>query len=105
VARRIELQRQEKWSSLAAFLDECETPEMRNLITEAATEERPIPNPAQQLGDVVLRLRNQFIDRQLMLLIHRANQPETDDAARLELLRKQQELRRLKRQPLPPVVS
>jgi DNA primase len=90
----------ESWSSLGGFLDECETPEMRSLITEAATEERPIPNPSQQLADVALRLRNQFIDRQLMALIHRANQPDVGDDARIELLREQQKLRELKRLPI-----
>ena len=98
--RRIEAHRNGTWTSLGGFLDECETPEMRSLVTEAATEDRAIPNPQQQLADVALRLRNQFIDRQLMVLIHKANQPETGDEARLELLRQQQELRQLKRQPV-----
>jgi DNA primase len=102
VARRLESHSKQTWSSLGAFLDGCDSPEMRSLITEAATEGRPIPNPDQQLADVALRLRNQFIDRQLMTLIQRANQPETADAARVELLRQQQELRQLKRQPLAP---
>jgi hypothetical protein len=75
-------------------------PEMRSLITEAATQDRPIPNPPQQLADVVLRLRNQFIDRQLAALSHRASQPETSDPERLDFLRQQQELRVLKRQPV-----
>jgi hypothetical protein len=76
---------------------------MRNLVTEAAIDDRPLPNPQQQLGDVVLKLRNLFIDRQLAALIHRANQPELDDAARVELLHQQQALRQLKRQPLQPL--
>jgi DNA primase len=88
------------WSSLAAFLDECETPEMRSLVTEATAEPRPIPNPSQQLSDVALRLRNQFIDRQFAALMQRTNQPEVSEAERNDLLRKQQELRRLKRQPI-----
>jgi DNA primase len=88
------------WTSLAAFLDECDTPELRNLVTEATAEPRPLPNPAQQLADVALRLRNQFIDRQSAALMQRANQPEVSEAERLDLLRQQQELRRLKRQPI-----
>lgn len=100
VVKRLELQ--SGWTSLAAFLDACETPQMRNLVTEAATEERAIPNPAQQLADVVVRLRNQYIDREVMSLIHQANQPETDESTRVALLRKQQELRQLKRQPVSP---
>ncbi len=102
VARRIEAHGKGTWASLGAFLDECETPEMRSLITEAVTEDRPIPNPQQQLADVTLKLRNQFIDRQLMALIHQANQPELGDEARVELLKQQQELRQMKRQGIQP---
>jgi hypothetical protein len=47
-----------------------------------------------------LRLRNQFLDRQLSALMQRANQPESSEAERDGLLRQQQELRRLKRQPI-----
>lgn len=100
VTRRLVAHQNGAWTSLGAFLDECETPEMRSLVTEAATEDRPIPNPQQQLADVALRLRNQFIDRQLMTVIHQANQAEISDEARIELLKQQQELRQLKRKPL-----
>jgi DNA primase len=102
VSKRLEAHRKQTWRNLAHFLEECDMPEMQNLITEAAAEQRAIPNPAQQLVDVALRLRNQFIDRQLHELIQRANQPDTDDATRAELLRQQKEIRELKRQPLPP---
>jgi DNA primase len=100
--KRLEAYRNQSWRSLGAFLDDCESPELRSLITEAATEERPIPNPAQQLADVTLRLRNQSIDRQLAVLMHRANQPDVDDVGRVELLKQQQDLRQLKRQPMAP---
>jgi DNA primase len=102
VVRRLAAHSSHTWTSLAAFLDECEAPEMRSLITEATAEQRPIPNPAQQLPDIALRLRNQFIDRQLGTLMQRTNQPDCSDTERLELLRQQQELRQLKRQPLQP---
>lgn len=98
--KRVEAHRAEKWANMGAFLDECETPEMRSLVTEAATEGRPIPNPQQQLVDVATKLRNQFIDRQLAALIHRASQPEVNEAERIELLRRQQESRELKRKPI-----
>ena len=103
VSRRIMAQSAETWTSLAGFLDECESPEMQNLITEAVAESRTIPNPEQQLADVILRLRNQFIDRQLAALTHRASQPETNPAERGDLMRQQQQLRQLKRQPLAPL--
>jgi DNA primase len=99
-AQRLETHRKGTWVSLGGFLNECESAEMRNLVTEAAIEDRPIPNPQQQLADITLRLRNQFIDRQLAASIHQANQPEVSDEVRIELLRQQQELRLLKRQPI-----
>jgi hypothetical protein len=100
VSRRLAAQTDQTWSSLAAFLGQCETPEMQNLVAEAASADRPVPDPAQQLADVTLRLRNQFIDRQLGALMQRINQPETTEAERDQLLRQQQDLRSLKRQPL-----
>ena len=100
VTQRLAAHANQKWTSLAAFLDECETPEMRSLVTEATAEPRPVPNPSQQLPDLALRLRNQFIDRQLAALMQRANQPECSEAERLDLLGQQQELRKLKRQAI-----
>jgi DNA primase len=100
VSRRLAAHSQETWSGLASFLDEGGTAELRNLITEATADGRPIPNPAQQLSDIALRLRNQFLDRRLAALLQRANQPEISEAERLDLLRQQQEMRRLKGLPL-----
>jgi len=105
VSRRLAAHCTQTWTSLAAFLDACELPAMQNLITEALAEDRPIPNPQQQLTDLALRLRNQYLDRQLAALTQRASQPEVDAAARLELLREQQQLRQLKRQPLAPLAE
>jgi DNA primase len=100
ITQRLAAHANQTWTSLAAFLDECETPEMRSLVTEATAEPRPIPNPSQQLPDLALRLRNQFIDRQFAALMQRANQPECREAEKLDLLRQQQDLRLLKRQPI-----
>jgi DNA primase len=100
VEQRLAAQTHETWRNLAAFLDECETSPMRSLITEAVAEERAIPNPEQQLADVVLRLRNQFLDGQITALTQKASQPEIPDAEKVELLREQQKLREQKRTPL-----
>jgi len=100
--KRIEAHHAGAWQTLGAFLSECDSAEMRNLVTEAAAEDRPLPKAEQQLLDVATRLRNQFIERQLAALMHRANQPELSDEERVELLKQQQELRELKRRPLPP---
>jgi DNA primase len=88
------------WTSLAAFLDQCESPDLQSLVTETTAEARSIPNPAQQIADVATRLRNQHIDRQLATLMQRMNQPQCTEPERLDLLRQQQDLRALKRQPV-----
>ena len=100
--KRIEAHRSATWSSLGAFLSECDTPEMRSLVTEAASEDGYVRNPRQQIFDVTVRLQKQFIEGQVAALMHRANQPDLTDEQRVELLRGQQELRELKRKPLPP---
>jgi len=102
VSRRLAAHQHETWTSLGAFLEVCAEPELQSLITEATADERPIPNPSQQLADVVTRIRALHLDRQMAALMQRMNQPETSDDERMELLRQQQELRALKRQPLPP---
>jgi DNA primase len=100
VSRRIELHTAGTWSSLPAFLTSEESPEVASLVTEVIAESRPIPNQEQQVKDIVLRLRNQFIDQQMTLLRSKANHPETPEQEALEILRKQQELRDLKRTPV-----
>jgi DNA primase len=103
VTRRLAAQKAETWKNPAAFLDECEAPETRALVTEVVAEDRKIPNPEQQLADVVLKLRNQFLDRQIVALTQKVSQPEMDEARRIELLREQQALRERKRAPLAPL--
>jgi DNA primase len=95
--RRMAAQKNETWKNLAAFLDECDSAEMRSLVTEAAAEERPIPNPETQLADVVLKMRNQFLDRQIAAITQKASQPGISDEERVGWLREQQELRARKR--------
>ena len=102
ISRRLAAHRHETWQDLPNFLAECEIPELQNLITEATADERSIPNPAQQLSDVALRLRNQHLDRQLAVSLQRANLPEISESERMDLLRQQHDLRLLKRQPLSP---
>jgi DNA primase len=103
ISERLAAHANQVWRGLAAFLHEFESPEAQSLMTEATAEDRPIPDPARQLADVTTRLRNQFIDQQLAALLHRSNLPETSEAERLDLLRQQQQLRQLKRQPITPL--
>jgi DNA primase len=103
VGQRLAAQSDESWKSLAAFLDACDSAEMRSLVTEAAAEDRKIPNPDQQLADVAVKLRNQFLDRQIAALTQKVSQPGMPEAEQTELLRERETLRAQKRAPLPPL--
>jgi DNA primase len=100
VEQRLAAQTNETWQSVATFLDECESPGMRGLVTEAVAEDRKIPNPDQQLGDVTLKLRNEFLDRRIAVCVQHASQPGIPDAEQIKFSREEQELRQQKRAPL-----
>jgi DNA primase len=100
VELRFKVYANQNFATLAAFLADCEDVEIHNLLTSLTAHEREVPNPKQQLTDIVLRLRNQFIDRQLAASMQKVNQPETPEAEKMESLRRQQQLRALKLQPL-----
>lgn len=78
-------------------------PFAQSLITEAATEQREIPEPERQLADVVRRLRDAWLDRQIALHNGRLGDPTLDDEDRLGLLSELQALRLRKRSPLEPI--
>ena len=100
VTQRLEAQRSGTWNNLADFLAQCGGPENQTLMTEATAAERLMPNPAQQLNDIALRLRNQFISRKMAALMQQINQPHFTEEQRLDLLKQQQQMRQLKNRPL-----
>jgi DNA primase len=100
VLQRLEAHRNQTWQNLAMFLAQCSSPELQALITESTAAERPVPNPAQQLKDIALRLRNQFISRKMAALLQQVHQPGVTEEQRMDLLRQQQELRMMKARPL-----
>ena len=102
-ARRMNAHRENTWRNIGAFLDDYESSQARSLITECISDKHPLPNPDQQLADITLRLRNQFADQQIALLMHHVNQPETSEAQKIELQLQREEWRTYKRQPLSPL--
>jgi len=100
VTRRLEAQRNQTWTTLPAFLAAYSSPPLLALVTEVTAAEKPVPNPSQQLRDVVVRLRNQYISRQMSALLHKLNQAGISEEQHVELLRHQHELRLLKSRPL-----
>jgi DNA primase len=99
VQERLAADAHDAWQGVAVFLDELREEAARQLVSEVAISDRPIPSPEQQLGDILLRLRNQALDSELLRLAQRAGQPGTSDEERLQLLRRQQQIHVLKRQP------
>jgi DNA primase len=100
IERRFIAQKNGTWQNLAAFLDESDSDSIRSLITEAATQERDIPNPDKQLADIILKLRNQSLDRQIAALTQKTASSELSDAQRVELLQAGKKLREQKASPL-----
>jgi DNA primase len=97
---RLAAQEHETWHNLAEFLDSCQSAEQRNLITGIVAENREIPNAEKQLTDLTLKLRNQFLDRQIMIFTNKFNHPETSQDEKVNLLREQMKLKEQRRQPL-----
>ncbi len=115
-SRRIHLFKTDSWAGLNEFLAECSEPAIQSFVTECLTKplvpntdgyksprKTELPNPEIQLADVALKLRNQFLDRQIATLTQKISQPETGDDERLSLLREQMKLKEQKRLPLSPV--
>jgi DNA primase len=91
------------WHGVAALLGEFESASAQRLITEAVSEQRPLVNRAEQVRQVVRTLRDDHYDHESARLLQQLANPGLSDEARVVLLRRQQELRALKKQPLEPL--
>ncbi len=100
VARRLRDHAEGRWNGAAALLSELEDESQRTLLASALADPRPIANFDQELKDVLVRLRNQFIDRQLTDVMQRMNAPDTSEEEKWRLMQDQLQLRNWKRQPL-----
>jgi DNA primase len=103
IQKRLEAHLHQTWQGVAALTGDLADDSLRSLVSEAVAEPRPVPNARHQLSDLVLRLRNRFIDAQIIAQTLRASLPEISETDRLAALRQQQDLRLLKRQPLSPL--
>ena len=100
VSSRLTAHMNGNWVSLGAFLESCPTPEQRQLMTEVTATPEASPNPAQQLADLSLTLRNDYIEKQRAGLLVQLSQPQISDEARLELTMRREQLRVAKTRPL-----
>jgi len=79
-----------------------EDPFTRQLVTEAASEQRAIADVPIQLADFTRRLRDAWIDRQIVQLTARLADPSLSHDEQVKLVQQQLHLRSAKRLPLAP---
>lgn len=103
VSLRTEAARENRWTGVAAFISQLTDPTEIQLVSMAVAEDRDIPNRQQQVADLVRRLRNQHLDRQLGELQRRLADPALPEADQLNLVLSQKTLRQAKSQPLQPL--
>ena len=77
----------------------------KKLATEAVVDGRNIPTPDRQLKDIVLRLRNQFIESRVAEIQRELIPGATDEANWPELLHERIELKKLISHPLEPLAG
>jgi DNA primase len=106
---RIAVLRADAWNGVAGFLAQHGDEAIKQLITDVVSDNKVIAEPERILkGDplhsdkrgILERLRDDFIDAEMTAVKQRANHPDVGEEDRNALLRRQQELRQLKREPL-----
>ena len=100
LSARFEAQRAGLWHGVAALISQCNGEVERTLVTEAMAENRSVEDAQRSVEEIVLRLRNQHLDRELAALRHRVGQPGVSEAEQAEILTAQTRLRRQKQDPL-----
>ena len=88
------------WPSPAQILNDLEDVSAQNLLTEASTDPLKLADPANVLRETLLRLRNVYIDRQLIQIATQMADPNANIA---ELLTRQKSLRAARTTSLTPV--
>ncbi|MCU0786684.1 MAG: DNA primase [Verrucomicrobia bacterium] len=96
---------EDQWSGVADFVNGFDDGSLQGLITQCAAAGQPIHNPAQQLPDIAVKLRNASLEVELAELQRRVGSPDLSEERRIEILQRQQAIRLLRRQSLPPVTD
>ena len=90
--------------SLAAVLGAlADQPAALQLVTQAASDPRCIPDIPRQLADATRKLRDAWIDGRIAHVGSRLSDPSLDHDAKVAAVREQQALRALRRAPLAPM--
>ncbi|MCX8107732.1 MAG: DNA primase, partial [Verrucomicrobiae bacterium] len=91
------------WQGVASMLGEFPDPTLQQLVSEAVSETRPIENRGEQIKQIALRLRDQSVTAELATLTTQLADPSLSDEQRKAILRRQQQLRAMRKQPLAPL--
>ena len=98
---RLQLHREGHRPGVAGLIQALPEAPLQSLVSACAVEDRPLPQPAVQLRDVTLRLRNAYLDREIRERTRRMGQPDLPEPQRLGLLQEIQQLRAQKLTDLP----
>ncbi|MCF7708027.1 MAG: toprim domain-containing protein, partial [Verrucomicrobia bacterium] len=90
---------------ISSLLNELEDEYDHSILTQALSDPRPIPQPFVQLKDLILKLRNLHLDRQITPLRTKLDDPNLPNSERDEILIQQHALRIEKSRPLPEISS
>src|SRR6266542_1461500 len=100
VAARLEAHANGSWRGVPALIDQLEDTEAASLVSQAVASGPNKGDLARNLTETVRLLRNDFLDRQLAALKLRLSQPGLPEPEVPEILKQQNELRKLKQQPM-----
>ncbi len=99
-AARCQAHTQGGWRGVPALLNALPDLAAQRLLARALADSRSIPNPRQQLADVIMAIRNLRLDQQLTELKFRLSQPGISDLEKCQLLQQQQQVRQQKLSPV-----
>jgi DNA primase len=103
VELRLAAERADNWQGVAALLGVVgDDATAQQMVTESVAENRELKNRPQQLVEHTRRLRDQFIDRQLVALGRQIADPTLSAEQHAIAFARQPALRQAKQVPLPP---
>ena len=88
------------WRGIPGLLEQCDSTAAQQLITRAVAEELDAEGLFKNLSETVLRVRNDYIERELKILTQRRAQPGLSEEEGVEIEKRKNELRRLKNEPI-----
>ena len=100
ISRRCGAHAKQAWRGIPGLLQECDSSYAQQLITRAVAEQIESEKVFRNLAETVLRVRNDYIERELKVLTQRRAQPGISDEEGIEIEKRKAELRRLKSQPI-----